>query len=176
MISFTALKNRSLTFCLIRLDKLGYVKRVKVKWSRYRLSVVQRVGRGTALPFHDRGTRRGWVVSSTPRPHFTPGKDPVFILQEAGWSPGPIWRDGKSRTQRDSIPDRPACSQSLYRLSYKLGYIRDAKRKTVRAWSINKRLDMSTNNRHKECLGLLSDCQLLDVCERQDVGRYRWER
>ena len=34
-------------------------------------------GRGIALLFHDRSTRRGWVVSSTPRPHFTPGKDPV---------------------------------------------------------------------------------------------------
>jgi len=30
------------------------------------------MGRGIALLFHDRGTRRGWVVSSTPRPHFTP--------------------------------------------------------------------------------------------------------
>jgi len=28
------------------------------------------------------------VVSSTPRPQFTPGKDPVPILQEAGWAPG----------------------------------------------------------------------------------------
>ena len=44
----------------------------KVKWSRYRPSVAQRVGRGIALLFHDRGTRRGWVVSSTPRPHFYP--------------------------------------------------------------------------------------------------------
>ena len=26
------------------------------------------------------------MVSSTPRPHFTPGKDPVPILQEAGRS------------------------------------------------------------------------------------------
>jgi len=58
------------------------------------------------------------VVSSTPRPHFTPGKDPVPILQEAGWAPGPVWKDGKSRPHRDSIPDRPAHSQSLYRLSY----------------------------------------------------------
>jgi len=28
------------------------------------------------------------MVSSTPRPHFTPGKDTVPILQEAGWDPG----------------------------------------------------------------------------------------
>ena len=62
-----------------------------VKWSCYRPSVTQRVGRGIALLFHDCGTRRGWVVSSMPWPHFTPGKDPVPILQEAGWAPGPVW-------------------------------------------------------------------------------------
>jgi len=90
----------------------------KVKWSSYRPGVAQKVGRGIALLFHDRGTRRGWVVSSTPRPHFTPGKDPVTILEEAGWAPGPVWIDGKSRPRRDSIPDHPAHSQSLYRLSY----------------------------------------------------------
>jgi len=86
---------------------------IKVKWSRYRPGVAQRVGRGIALLFHDRGIRRGWVVSSTPQPHFTPGKDPVPIVQEAGWVPGPVWMGGKSRPHRDSIPDRPARSQSL---------------------------------------------------------------
>ena len=90
----------------------------KVKWPRYKPGVAQRVGRGIALLFHDRGTRRGWVVSSTPRPHFTPGKDTVPILQEAGWAPGPVWTGGKPRSHRDSIPDRPVRSQSLYRLSY----------------------------------------------------------
>ena len=64
-------------------------KKVQV---RYRPGVAQRVGRGVALLFHDRGTRRGWLVSSTPRPQFTPVKDPVPIVQEAGWAPGPVWR------------------------------------------------------------------------------------
>ena len=72
--------------------------------------MAQRVGRGIAVLFHDRGTRRGRVVSSTPRPHFTPGKDPVPILQEAGWAAGPVWTGEKSRPHRDSIPDRPARS------------------------------------------------------------------
>jgi len=85
---------------------------------RYGLGVAQRVGRGIALLFHDRGTRRGGVVSSTPRLYFTPGKDPVPILQEARWAPGPVWTGGKSPPHRDSIPDRLARSQSLYRLSY----------------------------------------------------------
>ena len=91
----------------------------KVKWSPYRPGVAQRVGRSTALLFHDRDTRMGWVVSSMPRPHFTPGKDPVPIVQEAGWDPGPVWTGGKSRPHRNSIPDRPARSRSLYRLSYR---------------------------------------------------------
>ena len=47
-----------------------------------------------------------------------PGKDPVPVLQEAGWTPGLVWTGGKSRSHRDSIPDRPAHSQSLYLLSY----------------------------------------------------------
>ena len=97
---------------------LKNIRKVKVKCSRYRPGVAQRVGRGIALLFHDGGTRRGWVVSVTPRPRFTTGKDPVSIVQEAGWAPGPIWTGGKSRPHRDSIPDRPARSQSLYWLSY----------------------------------------------------------
>jgi hypothetical protein len=38
------------------------------------------------------------------------GKDPVTILQEAGWAPGPVWTGGNTRPHRDSIPDRPAHS------------------------------------------------------------------
>jgi hypothetical protein len=58
------------------------------------------------------------VVSSVPRLHFTPGIDPVPIVQEAVWAPGLVWMGGKSRLHQDSILDRPACSQSLYQLSY----------------------------------------------------------
>ena len=74
---------------------------------------------GIALPFLDYGTRRGWGVSLTPRPLFIPGKDPVPIVQEAGWAPGPV-RTGAENLVPTGIwsPDRPARSQSLYRLSY----------------------------------------------------------
>jgi len=54
-----------------------------------------------------------------PRPLFTPGKDLVPIVQEAGWAPGPVWTDA---VNLDSTvirsPDRLARSQSLYRLRY----------------------------------------------------------
>ena len=43
----------------------------------------QRVSRGIAPPFHDLGAR--WGGWSAPRPgRFTPGKNPVSIVQEAG--------------------------------------------------------------------------------------------
>jgi len=91
----------------------------RIKCSRYRPGVVQRVGRGIAVLFHDRGTKRGWVVSSTPRPQFTPEKDQVPILQKAGWAPGSVWTSGKPCPHLESILDLPARSQSLYRLSYR---------------------------------------------------------
>jgi hypothetical protein len=50
-----------------------------------------RGSRDIALPFLDHGTRRGWGVSVTPWPLFTPRKDPVPIVQEAELVPGPVW-------------------------------------------------------------------------------------
>ena len=72
--------------------------------------MAQRVGRGIALLFQEHGTRRGWVVCSTPRLYLTPGKDLVPILQEDGWATGPVWKDGKSRPTGIRSPDRPARS------------------------------------------------------------------
>jgi len=66
----------------------------KVKWSRYRPGVVQRVGRSLPLLFYDRGSRRGWVVSSTPRPHFTPRERPSTHFT-GGWV-GPRGRSGRA--------------------------------------------------------------------------------
>jgi len=34
----------------------------------------------------------GWGVQPDAPASSTPGKDPVSILQEAGWAPGPVWR------------------------------------------------------------------------------------
>jgi hypothetical protein len=60
--------------------------------------------RDSSTLFLDLGTRRGWGVSVTPRPLSTPGKDPVPILQEAGWAPGPVWAGAENLApHRDSI-------------------------------------------------------------------------
>jgi hypothetical protein len=45
--------------------------------------MAHRGSRGIALPFLDHSTRRGTGISFTPRSLFTPGKDPVPIVQEA---------------------------------------------------------------------------------------------
>jgi hypothetical protein len=71
--------------------KLKYMTLIIFFSPSYRPGVAQRVCRGIALLLHDRGTRRGWVVSVTLRPCFTPRKDPVTIVQEAGWAPEPVW-------------------------------------------------------------------------------------
>ena len=79
-----------------------------------------RGSRGIALLFLDHGTRRGWVVSSTPRPLFTPGKDPEPIVHEDRWAPGPVWTGAENLAPTGiRSPDRPAPSQSLYWLSYR---------------------------------------------------------
>ena len=99
--------------------------KVKVKFTlvqELRLSTNRtshRGSRGIALLSHGHGTRRGWGVSVTSRPLFAPGKDPVPIVQEAGWAPGPVWTGAENLTPTGIwSPDRPARSQSLYQLCY----------------------------------------------------------
>ena len=59
----------------------------------------------------------GW---STPRPgRFTPWKDPVPIVQEAGCAPGLVWTGAENlATTGIRSPDLPARSKSLYLLRY----------------------------------------------------------
>ena len=78
-----------------------------------------RGSRGIALLFLDHGTRRGWEVSVMPRPLFTPRKDPVPIVKEAGWAPALVWTGAENLAPTGiRFLDRPAHSQSLYRLHY----------------------------------------------------------
>ena len=61
----------------------------------------------------------GCGVSVTSRPLFTPGKDPVPIVQEAGWAPGPVWTGAENLAPTGiRSPDSPARSPSLHQLSY----------------------------------------------------------
>ena len=76
--------------------------------------------RGIDLLFLDRGTRRGRGVIVTPRPLYTPGKDLVPTVQKTEWAPGPVWTGAENLAPTGiRSSDRPARSQSLYRLSYR---------------------------------------------------------
>jgi len=57
--------------------------------------------------------------ASRPSCSLPPVKDPVPTVQEARWAPGPV-RKGAENLAPTGIrsPDRPARSQSLYRLRY----------------------------------------------------------
>jgi hypothetical protein len=62
----------------------------------------------------------GVVVNSTPRPLYPRERDPVPIVQDAGWAPGPVWTYAKNLAFTGiRSPDCPARSESLYRLSYR---------------------------------------------------------
>jgi hypothetical protein len=78
-------------------------------------STAHRRSRIIALLIHDHGTRRGWRVSVTPWPLFTPGKNAVPIVQEAGWATRPVWTGAENLAPTGiRSPDSPASSQSLY--------------------------------------------------------------
>ena len=78
-----------------------------------------RESRGIALfcfwPWHYKGVRG---QRHAPAAHY-PRKDPVPIVQEAGWTSGPVWT-GTENLAPTGIrsPDCPAHRQSLYRLRY----------------------------------------------------------
>jgi hypothetical protein len=135
MHSYTLFQKwRNSRLCLY--DKIWYLftaigfppgRYVKVKCTlvqALRLCIGRTAHRGrkgilVALLFHDHGTRRVWGFSVTPRPLFTPKKDLEPIVQEAGWAPTPVWTGAENLAPTGiQSPDRPARSQSLYRLRY----------------------------------------------------------
>ena len=106
-------------------DFLVRVKKVKVKSTlvqALRLCTgrkAHRGSRGIALLFLDRGTRRYEGTASRPGPSLRPGKTRYPLYRRLGGSQG---RSGQVRKITPLIgirsSDRPARSQSLYRLSY----------------------------------------------------------
>jgi hypothetical protein len=69
--------------------------------------------------FFNLGGRCGWVDNATPWPLYPLEIDRVPTVQEAGWGPETVWM-GAENVLPTGIrsPDRPALSESLYRLSY----------------------------------------------------------
>ena len=90
----------------------------KAKRSRYRPGMAQRVGRGIALRFHDRGTRRGEWSAARPGRTLPPAKIRYPFYRRLG---GPQGRSGRAKnlvpTGIRSRTVQPV-AQSLYRLRY----------------------------------------------------------
>ena len=66
------------------------VKKLKLKFA---LSYDTKAQRGVEVQlrsFFNLEARCGWVVNATPRPLYRQERDPVPILYEAGWAPGPV--------------------------------------------------------------------------------------
>ena len=56
------------------------------------------------------------MVNATPRPLYLPERNPVPVLQKAGWDTGPVWTGAENLVSTGiRSPDRSARSESLYR-------------------------------------------------------------
>ena len=68
-----------------------------------------------------------------PRPLYPRERDTVPIVQETGWAPGPVSTGGEKLASTGiRSPDRPARSESLYRLSYRGPSLIRVRRKSVK--------------------------------------------
>ena len=89
------------------------------------------MGRGIALLFHDRGTRRRWVFSSTPRPLYPRNRSGTHFAR--GWVGPRAGLDGRKISSPTGIRFRTVqpVAQSRYRLSYRFRDITTVKLKFV---------------------------------------------
>jgi hypothetical protein len=58
----------------------------------------------------------GWVVIATPQP-LCPGRDPVLIVQEAGWAPRPVCKGADNLTPHPHHCDSISTPSSFYRVA-----------------------------------------------------------
>ena len=73
--------------------------------------------------------------ASRPGRSLPPGKNPVPIVQEAGWAPGAAWTGAENLAPTGiRSPDRQARSQSLYRLSYRARFVKEPNKNMSYLW------------------------------------------
>jgi hypothetical protein len=108
----------------------------------------------------------GWVVNATPRPFYPREREPVPIVQEAGWASEPVWTGAENLASTGTrSPDRPARSESLYRLSYP-GSL-NSRNKTYKCTRVKYVVSHIINNQHVSIalaiiirVALQEDCQI----------------
>jgi hypothetical protein len=68
--------------------------------------------------FFNLSTWCGWVVHATPQPFYHQETDTIYIMEEAGWAPGPLWTGAENLTStRIRSADCAACSDLVYWLT-----------------------------------------------------------
>ena len=106
------------------------------------------------------------MVSVKPRPLFISGKGPVPIVEEAGWAPGPVWTCAENLAPTGiRSPDRPARSQSLYRLQYPAHYMEKA---PFYVLSVKMRLSGTCHKVKEELRVIKIELQLLHFCNKME--------
>jgi hypothetical protein len=93
-------------------------------------------------------------VQSVPRlGHFTPRKDPVPIVYEARWAPGPVWMGAENLTPTGIWSlDHPARSESLYWLSYPGPYTQNEDRQKLKYAAGTRIFCMTEKKKYLELL------------------------
>jgi hypothetical protein len=129
---------------------VGRVKvkvKVQVKFTLEQATKAQRESRGI-YSFFNLGAR--WGGWSTPRPgRFTPGKDPVPIVQAAGWAPGPVWTGAENLApHRESIPG----PSSLWRVAISTELSRSTFMKGQRMRRFQRAAMLRNSNIFRSCL------------------------
>jgi len=70
--------------------------------------------RDIAVLFLSLGVRMGWMVNPTPRRLYSRQRDPVPIVEETQWAPGPFFRGSENFASTGiRSPDSPALSESV---------------------------------------------------------------
>ena len=60
-----------------------------------------------------------WVVNAMPQPLYPRERDTESTVLQAGWAPEQVWTGAENLAPTGiRFPDRPACSELLYRLRY----------------------------------------------------------
>ena len=136
-----------LIYCIVGKVKCSLVQALRLYIGR----TAHRGTRGIALLFLDHGTRRGWRVSVTPRPFFTPGKDPVPLYRRLG---GPQGQSGQVRKISpppgfDSLIVQPVASRyTVYATRPTIYYMRltTLKSHSIVYWNILQNIEPETRS------------------------------
>jgi hypothetical protein len=104
-------------YCGVRTRQLIHVLyllcKVKVNFTLEQAMKAQKGSRCIALLFFNLGAR-WWVVNATPRSLYPRERDPVPIVEGAGWAPGPVRTVAENlASHRDLIPGPFMCKTFL---------------------------------------------------------------